>query len=90
MRNFRRITVVYSENITTYFVEGEKLLFETTKYSYKDIHNEAMAFEMGLSIGLGVENFSLEPFTMTPEEFKKLTLVESPWCGLGPRTKNKK
>lgn len=74
--------------IKTCFVEEESLVFETER-GLRDRHNEALAFEMGLSKGLDGQNFSFSRINMTQEEFDVLKLKESPWCGMGPRTSRK-
>jgi len=84
-----RICNEISGLIKTCFVEGDNLVFETER-SLRDKHNEALAFEMGLSKGLDGQNFSFQRINMSQKEFDALKLKESPWCGIGPRTLRKK
>lgn len=94
MIEIKVIRIVNDEGvIKTCFVDmgKKKLIFESER-TLRDKYNEATAFEMGFSYGMGFSglNFSIPREHMTQEEFNKLELDESPWCGTGPRTQRKK
>lgn len=84
-----RIWVEGTDRTKTCFVEGNRLIFES-ECSLRDSYNEGLAFEMGFSFGIQGANFTMETINMTQAEFDALKLEESPWSGMGPRTKRRK
>lgn len=90
MKAIKKISIYIegTDRRKTCIVEGNNLIFETDR-SIRDSYNEILAFEMGFSYGIGGQNFTMEDISMTQEEFDALKVTESPWSGMGPRTKRK-